>query len=379
MTCVYFDNAATTKPLDDVIKIYCDMAQKQYGNPSSLHKMGINAENEIKKAASSLADLMGVSPDELLYTSGGTESNNLAVFGIARENKLRNAHVVTTVMEHPSVLECFKALEKRGVQVSYLKTDEKGYICLNELKNVIKSNTILVSVVHVCSETGTVQRIREIGQSIKEINNNTIFHVDGVQSFGKYKIDLNNSKIDLFSFSSHKIHGIKGIGCLYVKNGIHITPALYGGAQQRGVRPGTENTAAIAAFTAAAQAAYADMDKNFIKVSEIRNKLLEINDFTQININGDYSNGSPYILNISFIGFTGEVILNALSNEGIYVSTGSACNERRKKENALLRMGLSKERADSAVRFSFSYLNSLSDAEVCLDVLKKVLPLIRIK
>jgi len=307
-----------------------------------------------------------------VFTSGGTESNNLAIFGAVGTRLPSGANAVTTAAEHPSALECFKALEKRGLAVKYIKAGAGG-IDLDELRGAADAGTVLVSVSHINNETGAVRRIDEIGRIIKNISEKIIFHVDGVQSFGKYPVEIYNSKIDLFSFNSHKIHGLKGAGGLFIKKGARVQPVFYGGGQQKNLRPGTEDAAGIAAFAEAAKIAYRDMEKNLQTVKAVRDELLKIRDHAGVFINGDLENGSPYIINLSFAGHKGEVILNALSEEGICVSTGSACGGRHNKNNALIKMGLSKERAESAVRFSFSGTNTIDEAARCVEILKKIL------
>ena len=373
MTKIYFDNAAATQPLDEVVEKYIFITKNICGNPSSLHKLGVLAENEIIASASVISKLLGVSPNEIIFTSGGTESNNLAMMGTANATGA-NKNIVTTAAEHPSVLECCKALEMRGFEVTYLKTDLNGHINLHELQSSINTRTVLVSVVHVNNETGAIQNIFDIGNVIKSANKNTLFHVDGVQSFGKHPTWLYKSKIDLFSFSSHKIHGLKGVGGLFIKKGTRIAPIFYGGGQQNGIRPGTENVAGIVSFAEAARIAYRDMDVNLNIVSSIRNELLKIGNYADITINGDPESSSPYILNLSFTGCVGEILLNALSEKGISVSTGSACNGRRSKDSVITRMGLPAERANSAVRFSFSRFNTVHEAEKCVEALKKIIP-----
>jgi len=371
MNGICFDNAATTRPLGEAAEQYLNISQNIYGNPASMHKLGLEAETEIKKAAGAIAGLLNVSADELIFTSGGTESNNLAIFGAVYNRSPQGLNAVTSVTEHPSVYECFKVLEQRGVKVTYIKTDDNGRVDTDELLNAVDGRTALISVAAVCGETGAMQRVSEIGRAVKAKNSGALFHVDGVQAFGKFKIDLYGSQIDFYSFSAHKIHGLKGAGCLFVKNGRRLAPLFYGGGQQKGARPGTENAAGVSAFAVAAAEAYKTMDVSLIAARRVRAAVLKLRG-GDIVVNGDAENGSPYILNMSFLGYKGEVILNALSEEGIFVSTGSACG-RRGKDGAVKRMGLGEQRAQSAVRFSFSRFNTVEEAETCVEAMQKIL------
>ena len=372
MIPIYFDNAASTRPLDEVIGIYAAESANLCGNPASLHRMGLAAETAIRQAASETAALLNATAGELVFTSGGTESNNLAILGAINNRSVEGVNAVTTVTEHPSVYECFKELEKKGLHVTYLKTDARGRIDTGELRGAVNERTALVSVAHVCGETGTIQDIGIIGRAVKERNPYALFHVDGAQAFGKLPVDIRGSRIDFYSASAHKIHGLKGAGCLFVKNGRRLAPLFFGGPQQNGVRPGTENAAGVMAFAAAARTAYGCMDNNLAQVTAVRDALMCFLIRDGVIINGD-ANGSPYILNASFMGYKGEVIVNALSEAGVCASTGSACNERRGKANALTRMGLGPERAGSAVRFSFSRFNTTDEAERCGEILQNIL------
>jgi len=371
MSVIYFDNAATTRPLGEVTAKHAEISENVYGNPASMHSLGLCAETAIFEAARTIAGLLGVSAGELVFTSGGTESNNLAIFGAIGNRSSANLNAVTTATGHPSAYECFKALEKRGVRVKYLKTDKNGLIDTGELLNAVDGRTALVSVSQVCNETGAIQRVNEIGRAVKEKNDSTLFHADGVQAFGKIPTGLYDAQIDFYSFSAHKIHGLKGTGCLFIKNGRRVAPLFYGGGQQNNIRPGTENAAGIAAFAAAAAAAYRDMGARFNTAGLLRGVMLKLTERCGAVVNGD-AEGSPYILNMSFLGYKGEVILNALSEAGVCVSTGSACG-RRGKDNAVKRMGLGDARAESAVRFSFSHLNTVDEAERCVGMLEQIL------
>lgn len=375
MDIIYLDNASTTKPSKEVKEILLHTIEDFYGNPSSLHNIGLHVEKKIKDAKLNIANHLNVSHDELYFTSGGTESNNIAIQGVVK-SRLRNYnHIITVKTEHPSVTSTVKYLEKIGCKIDYVAINEKGYVCKDNLLNLIKDETGLISIMHTNNETGVMQNINELGSIIKEKNNNTLFHVDGVQAFGK--INLNLKYVDLLSFSSHKIHGLKGIGGLYIRNGVRILPILFGGNQQNSIRPGTENTIGILSLEKAAQKAYENLEKRNKHVNMLKNRLLEVKNVIQdVHINSDELNGSPYILNISFLGVKGEVLLHSLEQDGIYVSTGAACSGRG-SYNILEHMSNNKDINTSAIRFSFSYQNTLCEIDKCIDSLQRNVKLLR--
>ena len=368
---VYFDNAASTKPIIGVLEVLNKICNEGYGNPSSAHSVGIRAETAITESKAAISELLDVSPDEIIFTSGGTEANNMAVFGISESFKRSGNHIITTKTEHPSVTAPVKLLEQKGYEVTYLDVCDKGYVKADDLQGAMREDTILVSIHHVNSETGTIQNISELAKNVKSKNPNTIFHCDGVQAFGKIPISLKN--IDLYSISGHKIHCIKGIGGLYVKKGLKIAPLILGGGHQGGLRGGTENSMGAAAFRVAAVDAYSNMSASRQKVLEVKSRLSKIADGERIIINGDPENSSPYILSMSFLGKKGEVLLRYLDDKGVYVSTGSACNERKKNSSGLMHFGYSKDRVASAVRFSFSRFNTVQEADYCAEVLEGAL------
>jgi cysteine desulfurase len=335
--------------------------------------MGLKAETAVADSKKSIAKLLDVSQNEIVFTSGGTESNNMAIFGIAESFKRKGNHIITTKTEHPSVIAPVKLLEQRGYEITYLDVCEKGYVSVESLYEAVRNDTILVSIHHVNSESGTIQNISELAKAVKQKNQNTIFHCDGVQAFGKIPISLKN--IDLYSMSGHKIHCIKGIGCLYIRKGLNISPLIHGGNHQNGLRGGTENSMGSVAFSKAATDAYEAMEFSAKKLIELKKRLSEIADGEKIVINGenDFEKSSPYILNMSFLGKKGEVLLRYLDEKGIYVSTGSACNERKKNSGGLIHFGYSKERVSSAIRFSFSRVSNLEEADYCIKILKEAL------
>lgn len=372
---IYFDNASTTKVNDTVLEKMYEFMKTGFANPSSLHKLGFEVEKEVTRARKIIAEAIKSEPDEIYFTSGGTEANNTAVLGVADAYKKRGNRVVTMNIEHPSVTDSYKELEKRGFEVITLNVDEKGYININELEEAVNENTILVSIMYVNNEIGTVQDIERIYSVIKEKNKNCIFHTDCVQAFGKHKINCKNA--DIITISSHKIQGPKGIGAMYIKKGVRVSNLHFGGGQEKGFRPGTENTYAIVAMGEACNIAIKNIDENYKKVSEVKNALLKITDeIDGVYVNGDREKGSPYILNLSFENVKGEVLLHALENNGIYVATGSACSSRVKEKKKIVDY-VADGRGGSAVRFSFSGENTVEEAEKVVESLKRQVPLLR--
>ena len=375
MNTVYFDNAATTKTRKEVVERYVWCLENLYANPSSLHKLGFLVEKEIKLATKQISEILEVLEEEIFYTSGGTESNNLAIWGcLSRQKKHR--HIITTKTEHPSVFTSIEELSKAGCEVTYLNTDKNGLVDISEVESLLREDTALVSIMHVNNETGIIQDVDAIGRVVKK--SNAVFHVDGVQGFGKIAVDFRN--IDMYSFSSHKIHGVKGVGGLYVKKGSKINPMFFGGGQQKSLRPGTENTAGIMALSCALKLMYDSISENFKKVLGVKNELLKgLEEIDGVFVNGLVENSSPYILNLSFVGVKAEVLLHALEEDNIFVSTGSACSSKGKgnKNNVLENMGIYRERYEAALRFSFCADNTLEEARKCIESLKKHVRLLR--
>jgi cysteine desulfurase len=354
MSGIYFDNAASAK-LHPQIDCYGEI----FANCSSLHELGILSEQKITAASKSLARLLSVNPKEIIFTSGATESNNTAIKGVIGAAK--SGHVITSEIEHPSVIECVKYLESLGrCTATYLKADKYGNIPVSGLTDAIKDDTVLVSLFYVNNETGTINDIENFAARVKARNKKIIFHTDAAQAFGKIPLKLKN--VDLMSVSAHKIHGPKGSGALLVRQGVKITPLLHGGGQQGGLRAGTENIPGILGLCRAFEISSEALDENYKYVSELKAKFLELCGFycLQAHVNAK-GNVSPYILNISFEGAKGEILLNALSAEGFYVSTGSACHSRRSKENIISK--INPAFADSALRISFSVFNTAHEVE----------------
>lgn len=372
---VYLDNCATTKPREEVIDEINFMLKESYGNPSSLHRLGFNAEKKVEESREIISRFLNVNNDEIYFTSGGTESNNIAIQGLVNKNKKRGNHIITTEIEHPSVLNIFKYYESKGFDITYLKVDRFGFIDLNELEKSIKDSTILISIMLVNNEIGTIEPVGEIKKILNKKASNAYIHVDGIQALGKIPLELNKWSIDTFSFSGHKIHGPKGIGGLYIRKGTNISPIMHGGNQEREIRSGTENTLGIVGIGKAVEIVKNNFNKENKYVRELKNYMHEkiMTNIPEIKVNSLLDESfSPYILNISFLGVRGEVLLHYLENKGIYVSTGSACSSHGKgKSHVLKAIGLNSDEIEGAIRFSLSYLNTKNDINYVVEELKK--------
>lgn len=378
---VYFDSAATGKVLPEAVETMVKAMTEVYGNPSSASILGIEAGNVLKKSQEDIARIINAEPSEIYFTSGGTEGDNWAIFGTAYGYKRSGKHIITTNTEHPAINLPLEALKEEGFEIEKIGVDEKGYIDIEELKSKIRKDTILVNVILANNETGTVQNIEKIGQAVKEVNNDTLLHADAVQAFGKMKIDVKNSKIDMLSASGHKFGAPRGTGIFYMKKGLKVKPLMYGGGQQLNQRPGTENVAGAAAIAKAAEVCYKNLEENNEKIREIK-KYIADRVFTEIPntfINGDsIEKASPYVLNIGFMGLRSEVLLHALEAEGIYVSAGSACNSKKKVRSSVLSaMGKSDEEIEGSIRLSFSKFNTMEEAEYAVEKLKEQAALLR--
>ncbi|MCI1960183.1 MAG: cysteine desulfurase [Clostridia bacterium] len=378
---VYFDNAATTRALPEVCDLMTNIYTQNYGNPSSVSIMGLEADNILKDSAKKLASLINCGPEEIYFTSGGTESDNWAVFGTAKGYIRSGKHIITTKTEHPAILNPFKVLESEGWDVDYLDVDEKGYINIKELSDTIRDDTVLVSIILINNETGTIQDAEKIGKSIKEKNKNTLFHLDAVQAFGKYRIDVKKWNVDMLSASGHKFNAPKGTGIFYLKKGLKVKPLLYGGGQQKNNRPGTENTAGAAAIAMAAEESYKDYDENTRKIRELKAHLFKgiKENISGVFINGDdFEKASPYVLNVGFENIRSEVLLHALEEKSIFVSAGSACNSKKKVQSSVLEaMGKNDEQIQGSVRFSFSRFSTIEEADYVISALKEIVPVLR--
>ena len=372
---IYFDNAATTRALDEVADKVKYMLLENFGNPSSQNMAGVNAENEVIKARKIIAASINAEPDEIYFTSGGTESDNWAIFGTAKGYIRSGKHMITTAIEHPAVLQPMRELEKNGWDITILGVDEKGYINIDELKAAIREDTVLVSTILINNETGTIQNAEEISKAIKSVNPNTLYHVDAVQAYGKYPINVKKMGIDMLSVSGHKVHGPKGVGFFYMKKGLKVKPIIFGGGHERGQRSGTENTPSIVGLAEAVKIDMAEMDKAVEHVKLVKKTLAEgiLNSIPMTYINGpSIEEGSPYVLNIGFEGLRSEVLLHSLEEKEIYVSAGSACNSKKKGASTVLSaLGIDEKRIEGAIRFSFCRYNTVEEAEQCIEILKE--------
>lgn len=372
----YLDNSATTRQFDEVTEYMCHVMKEVYGNPSSMHMVGINAENEIRKAKEIIASNLKVSEKEILFTSGGTESDNMALIGAAFANKRAGNHLITSKIEHPAILETMRYLEEQGFTVTYLDVDEYGRVPVENLQKAFTEDTIIVSIMHVNNEIGALMPIEELGKVIKDYNPRILFHVDAVQSFGKYKINPKKMKIDMLSVSGHKIHGPKGMGFLYINEKVKINPIIFGGGQQKGMRSGTENVPGIAGIGLATQLIYKDFEEKVNKLYELKeyfvSEVIKIDGASANGIpEGDVRKSAPHVMSISFRGVRAEVLLHALEAKGIYVSSGSACaSNHPATSGTLLAIGLDKSLLDSTIRFSLSVESTKEELEYTLEVLK---------
>lgn len=376
---VYFDNSATTRCSEGVMVLMEQALMKDYGNPSSLHLKGMEAERYVKEAKSRIAKTLKVSEKELIFTSGGTESDNLAVIGAAMANRRAGKHLITTKIEHAAVAAPMRFLEEQSFAVTYLDVDSQGLISLEQLEEAVTPDTILVSIMHVNNEIGALEPIEEAAKVIKERNPNALFHVDAIQSYGKFVIRPRKLGVDMLSVSGHKIHGPKGAGFLYVKEKTKLVPILFGGGHQNGMRSGTENVPGIAGLGQAAAEAYEDFEAKQEHLYGLREAFLKgIEPLEWAHVNGRTDRGcAPHIVSVSFDKVKSEVLLHALEDRGIFVSAGSACASNRPAVSETLKsIGVKPGYLDSTVRFSFSVFNTLEEVAYCVDVLKEVVPML---
>jgi cysteine desulfurase len=374
---IYLDNSATTSPLPEVVDAVAATLRDHYGNPSSLHGLGLDAQKVVESAREDVARLLGVKAKEIVFTSGGTESINSALWGTAMAHRGRGRHIVTTAIEHPAVLETCRALQQQGFEVTFVAPDPNGVVPLQRIQEAVRDDTILVSVMHVNNETGAVQPVEALGRWLAD-KPKIVFHVDAVQSFGKMDIPLEG--VDLISVSSHKIHGPKGVGALFVREGLKWSPLLRGGGQEAGRRSGTEPVPAIAGFAAACRWWIRRRAEARERVQALRDVFFRR---LQEKVKGYRVNspegGAPHIVNLSFPGLKGEVLVHALEARGVYVSTASACSSRKQVHSHVLRaMGVPDEAAEGSIRFSFSPLNEVSEIEKAVDMLAQVVDELRL-
>lgn len=377
---IYFDNSATTRCSDGAMKIMQECLQVNFGNPSSLHKMGYRGKDYLKESRETIASILKCQPKEIYFTSGGTEGNNLAIKGAAQAKKRLGNHIITTKIEHASVLNPVKALEKEGFEVTYLGTDEYGVISLDELKAAIREDTILVSIMMVNNEIGSLQPIAEACKIVKKANPDIIFHTDCIQAFGKMSIIPKKLGIDILTVSGHKIHGAKGSGFIYIKDKVRVVPQILGGGHENGMRSGTENVPAIASLGVAAKEAYDNLDRNREHLYAMKSRFIEgIESIDGVTVNGHTGEDSaPQIVSVSIKGnrTRAQVMLNALQdNYGILVSAGSACSSNKPAISETLKsIGLEKDLLERTIRFSFCPENTFEEVDTAIEALKDLVP-----
>ena len=395
---IYLDNSATTRVYGDVADLVVKTMTEDYGNPSSMHHLGVVAENYTRKAAEQIAKTLKVNAKDILFTSGGTESDNTAIIGGAMAKHRLGKHLITTAIEHPAVLNTMKYLEEQGFEVTYLGVGEDGRIDLAELESAIREDTILVSIMAVNNEIGARQPIEEAAQIIHKKNSNILFHVDAVQGYGKYRFNLKQAGIDMMSVSGHKIHGPKGVGFLYVRSGVRIVPISFGGGQQAGLRSGTLNVPGIAGLGLASEMIYKDFDEKSKKLYSLKKRLIEglIEKLPDIRINGLFAGDknvselsdeeldaaikqtAPHIVSVSVKGVRAEVLLHALEDKEIYVSAGSACSSNHPSVSATLKaVSLPKELLDSTVRLSMSEFTTQQEIDDTVEAFAEIVPMLR--
>lgn len=376
----YLDNSATTKCFESVAGLMTKVMCEDYGNPSSMHIKGIQAEQYLRYARNVIAKNLKVNEKEIYFTSGGTESDNLALIGAAMANQRAGRHLITTCIEHPAVLQPMQFLESQGFQVTYLPVDREGKVSLEELERALRPDTILVSMMHTNNEVGSVQPVERAAHLVKSINPAIIFHVDGVQGYGKYRILPRKMGIDMLSVSGHKIHGPKGVGFLYLSEKVKITPILFGGGQQKGLRSGTENVPAIAGLAKAVEEIYRNLEIDTERMRYLKNYFVTgVQTIPGIQINGSTGEDSaPHIISVSVEGIRSEVLLHALEDRGIYVSAGSACASNKPAYSATLKaMGVERKQLDSTLRFSLSLFTTKEEIDYTLQSLYDIIPMLR--
>ena len=376
----YFDNSATTRCYPEVAEIVVKTMTEDFGNHSAMHLKGVEAEKYVREAAQTLAKILKVNEKEIIFTSGGTESNNLALFGGADANKRSGNHIITTSVEHAAVGQPAERLEQMGYEVTIVPVDHRGVVQLEALEKALRPDTILVSTMYVNNEVGAVMPVEEIAKLVHEKSPKALYHVDAIQAFGKYRIYPKKAGIDMLSVSSHKIHGPKGVGFLYINEKARIQPQILGGGQQAGMRSGTDNVPGIAGLGVAAKMVYTDFDEKIEHMYQLKERLAEgFLKLPDVRLNGmEIREGAPQILSASFLGVRSEVLLHTLEEKGIYVSAGSACSShKRKAAGTLSAMGMEAAQRESTLRFSFSEENTFEEVDYALEVIGQVLPMLR--
>lgn len=369
---IYLDNSATTQPYKEVLETFVTVSEKFFGNPSSLHHKGLEAEQLIDRARHNIGNCLDVKPHEIVFTSGGTEGNNLAIKGVAFQYKNRGNHIITTQIEHPASIEALQFLESFGYDVTYLPVDNNGIISVEDVKNAIRDETILVSIIHVNNEIGSIQPIEEIGELLKE-KHKILFHVDHVQGATKVPLAFREANIDLCTISGHKLHGLKGTGLLYVREGLKLTPLLHGGGQENGYRSGTENVAGIVSLAKAIRLSY-ERSKTAIKKLQMMKEYMisELEKTGGVILNTPKERSAPHIVNFSLPGYKPEVFIHALAEEGISLSTKSACSSKKSEpSHVIYALDANEERATSALRVSFSFETEKEECKMFIKTLRE--------
>lgn len=376
----YLDNSATTRCYKEVAEIVAKTMTEDFGNPSAMHLKGVEAENYVKEAVKAIAKTLKVQDKEIYFTSGGTESDNWALIGTVLANHRQGKHMITTPFEHSAVSAPLAWLQEQGFEITVIPVDEEGNLDLKKLEEAIREDTILVSTMFVNNEMGAVVPVEEVGRIVHEKNPRTLYHVDAIQAYGKYKIYPKKMGIDLLAVSGHKIHGPKGVGFLYINEKAKVQPFILGGGQQKGMRSGTDNVPGIAGLGTAAKMIYQNLDENVEHMRELKLYFAkELATLEQVEINGPKpERGAPHILNVSFLGVRSEVLLHSLEDMGIYVSAGSACSShKRAGSSSLGALRLTPERKESAIRFSFCETTTKEEIDYTLEALRKLLPMLR--
>lgn len=377
---IYLDNSATTRCFPEAAALMNEIFLEDYGNPSSMHHRGVTAERRVLEAKKTLAGLLKVKEKNLYFTSCGTESDNLAIIGGALAAQRRGRHLITTRIEHPAVLEAMKYLEAQGFEITYLGVDRDGLVSAEEVAAAVRPDTILVSVMHTNNEIGSVQPIEEIGRAVKAVNPRVLFHVDAVQGFGKSLILPKRMHIDLLAASGHKIHGPKGVGLLYVADGVRLEPILHGGGQQGGMRSGTENVPGIAGMALAAKLLCGNLDEDRQRLFAMKNRLIDrLREIPDIEFNGRTDEtAAPHILSVRVRGVRAEVLLHALEDKGIYVSSGSACSSNHPRPSeTLAAIGTPSSEMDNSIRMSLSVMNTMEEMDEAAQAVGEIVPLLR--
>ncbi|MNK17516.1 Cysteine desulfurase [compost metagenome] len=375
----YFDHAATTPPSEEVLRTVSEVMTKHYGNPSSLHRLGEDSDKLLRRSREVCAASLGVQSAEIIFTSGATESNNLALKGAALQYRSRGNHIITTEIEHPSVYECAKQLQLMGFEVTFLPVNGDGIVTAEQVMDAVRPETILVSIMHVNNETGSVQPVEEIGICLRKTQPKVLFHVDGVQGYGKVPLSLKESGIDMYSLSAHKIRGPKGTGLLYVKEGVSLFPLLAGGGQERGLRSGTENVPSLVGMAKAVRLAGEGVQARSARLGAFRNQFIDgLTQIPEVSLNSTRDGAAPHIISFSLPGMKAEALLHMLEEDGFMVSTKSACSSKAAEPSRiLLAMGAGEAAASSGIRVSLGEEHTEQHIQLLLSSLNKAVSRLR--